>query len=885
MNHITIGYEVNGKAFVSTIVACIVVLWLCGLSVLAEQSQSEAGARPWWEQEKIRFFWGQWGHLTNAGVPMNETMKNLSQVGATVFVDHGSTHLENARLAHKYGMRYFGAVKLSSLARVAQRLKPAPRLSVNQDGEPYAGGGFTFACPLYKPLYETWFLKPVLEGAKVGLVDGLHTDWEPYGGVGEAGICYCDDCFGEFMKRKGLDGDLPPVTQRYTWSEEHNLIEAYEETFQQRRAEMVREFVRRVHQVNPDFIFSGYNMYDSSLSQTLHTPEAPFFCLDHRHYYEDHTMPWWENHWAHYRKLGFVRIAGGFDNTLFGAQPESDVSVTQWMYDVAINSDGYWMWFEQELTPDSWRAFWIANERIRATEQKVGEFLLHGEQDIHFVTPVEWCGNPEFDRKIIQRTCHLGDEHLVHVNNVDTDRPMCIRLRLPRLPERSQWIVTDPIAGLTYVHDGHQAVWSARRLEKGIVVCLEKRSELFVKLSPSPTLLGTKSDGIIASAEIKSMPGHPQTETSPPQAGEPAGPERLVYTMTESLGYLGRQGGWAIGNAIHAIDANGGNHHRLYKVKGYLWSPVWSPDGSRIAFCHYANGRGQIYVMNADGSQVVNLSNNNYCDKCPVWSPRGREIAFLSDRDSDWEIYVMNADGSQQTRLTNSPGLDQAPAWSPDGQYIAFESDREGDLDIWMMKADGTGQRPVTSQSGLEQEPTWSPDGTHIACIGMYKFFRALLVVDTESGQVRNIMGQTPHLGSLCWSPDGQRIAGEFRGPQETEYAGIFVTDAHTPRGHLARGDDEHKLVDVPALRPYSSRSREYPSPTWYSLGGSSPRWVVKTLGSVCWSPDGTRLAFSSDMGEDGYFYIYTIPATGGEPTRLDNTRSAWLQQVTWCPR
>ena len=72
---------------------------------------------------------------------------------------------------------------------------------------------------------------------------------------------------------------------------------------------------------------------------------------------------------------------------------------------------------------------------------------------------------------------------------------------------------------------------------------------------------------------------------------------------------------------------------------------------------------------------------------------------------------------------------------------------------------------------------------------------------------------------------------------------------------------------------------------SWYSHGSARPRRVVKTFAFVSWSPDGEELAFSSDMADSGAFYVYTIPSEGGEPSRLDLTKSAWPQQIMWRPR
>jgi len=880
----------NGKVVLGMVMVCVVMLLVGSLSRCEGQSSSEAASGPWWEQEKIRFFWGCWYHSTDAGIPMEQVMKNLSQVGATVFVERHWLNLDHARLAHKYGIRYFGHLSVSSqecanqrAARMPARFLPKVKMrwSVNEEGRAYSirwGEEYLeYTCPLYKPLYEAWFLNPILEAVQTGLVDGFHMDWEPYayGDWDFSGACYCDDCFGQFLKKKAIDATVPKA-DRYKCLEERGLIEEYQEDFDQRREEMFREFARRIHQINPEFVFSAYHARVTPLSRGLHTPEVPFFMIDSAGYYENHTRPWWESSYAYHHKLGMRHIAGSWDNSLFGGQAESVVSASQWMYESAINTDGYWMWFQEEFPPDLWRAFWIANRRIGATEQKVGKFLLEGEQDIHFVTPLEWSGSPELGQAIIQRTHHLDGEHLVHVNNVDADRPVQVRLRFPRLPGNSWWTVRDPISDLAYVHDDNQAIWSAEQLAEGIMVSLEKRSELFFHLSPAGSEEHREATRVIASQQIRSMPDHPPTEGSAPAGSAPGGQERLAYLVTENLGYLGSPVR-AIGNAIHAIDTSGENQQRLRQLKGYLWSPVWSPDGTRIALCHYSNGRGQIYVMNADGSQAFNLSNNDYCDRSPVWSPDGNKLAFVSDRDGDWEIYVMNSDGSQQRRLTSSPGLDQAPAWSPDGTEIVFESDRGGDFDIYVMNADGSDQHPVIARPGQDHGPVWSPDGSRIACIGQSYgagWSRQLFVVEADGGAPRAMAG-TLYLDALCWSPDSQRIAGVYHGPTHGgALTGLFTINAD--------GTDERKLVQVSAIQPYS---REGVEPTWYSMGSASPRWVVKTMGGVCWSPDGTRLAFSSDMSDDGSFYVYTISAEGGEPTRLEETASAWLQQLSWCPR
>ena len=118
-----------------------------------------------------------------------------------------------------------------------------------------------------------------------------------------------------------------------------------------------------------------------------------------------------------------------------------------------------------------------------------------------------------------------------------------------------------------------------------------------------------------------------------------------------------------------------------------------------IAFWSDRDGDQEIFVMDADGSKVRQLTDNDDRDSRPAWSPDGERIAFRSDRDGDDEIFVMDADGSKVRQLTDNDDWDLGPAWSPDGERIAFRSDRYGEDEIFVMNADGSGVYS-TSQQG-----------------------------------------------------------------------------------------------------------------------------------------------------------------------------------------
>lgn len=312
-----------------------------------------------------------------------------------------------------------------------------------------------------------------------------------------------------------------------------------------------------------------------------------------------------------------------------------------------------------------------------------------------------------------------------------------------------------------------------------------------------------------------------------------------------------------------------------------------SPDGKWLA----VDLQGSLWIIPAKGGQAKRITDYFNDARQPVWSPDGSRLAYFAYRDGGYDLWTIKPDGSDMRKLTEGAWDDREPAWSPDGKTIAFSSDRSGNYDIWTLDVASGAVKQISSNGREDRMPNWSPDGARIAYAGIEGSKTALYAVTLADGQeslLKQVEGKVDapsfgpggELAYVVQDAKGSHLELDGKAVSGTENVFPFriswgkggyyyVSDGKIRRRSGGRLSTVDFAATLEVVKPSYARAKR----DWDS---TAPR---KALGIVhpTISPDGSRIAFVA-LGD-----LYLLSSKGGVPENL--TRDAALDaDPAWSP-
>jgi len=242
-----------------------------------------------------------------------------------------------------------------------------------------------------------------------------------------------------------------------------------------------------------------------------------------------------------------------------------------------------------------------------------------------------------------------------------------------------------------------------------------------------------------------------------------------------------------------------GNDNRSLLIEN-AFGAAWSPDGTQIAFASTIDGeKWGIFIANADGSAVRQVTEPALGGISPNWSPDGTQIAFVADRGGNNDIYIINADGSNLQQLTHDSAMDGHPDFSPDGTRIAFTSDLGGNPDIYVLDLITGGDAVnLTQNPAVDAAPDWSPDGSRIAFYSNRNGRReCIFLMDDDGSNIVQLTNSLTDDWHPAWSPDGMQVAFVSYRNHVGGDADIYVINLSN--GPESEGNQPIRLTRAPA--------------------------------------------------------------------------------------
>ncbi len=210
---------------------------------------------------------------------------------------------------------------------------------------------------------------------------------------------------------------------------------------------------------------------------------------------------------------------------------------------------------------------------------------------------------------------------------------------------------------------------------------------------------------------------------------------------------------------IYLVDFDGSNPVQVTRDQNLNLSPAWSSDGTQLAYVSYKSAGTKIFgVSLMDGTHRL-LSGHPGLNIAPAWRPGSRDLAVTLSKDGNPDIYLVGPSGELIQKLVQSWAINVSPSWSPDGRRLAFVSSETGNPQIYVLDIANGQKRRITYSGNYNTSPSWSPKGDWIAYSGMVGGRHNIFMIKPDGSDVRQLTRGEGDNESPTWSPDGRMIA------------------------------------------------------------------------------------------------------------------------------
>src|SRR5215468_2867663 len=223
-----------------------------------------------------------------------------------------------------------------------------------------------------------------------------------------------------------------------------------------------------------------------------------------------------------------------------------------------------------------------------------------------------------------------------------------------------------------------------------------------------------------------------------------------VGVFSTRIAYIAKQGPRY---QLLVAEADGFNPQTIVTSNEPLLSPVWSPDGSRIAYVSLENKKPIVYIQSLATGQRQVLANFRGSNSAPAWAPDGNRLVVTLSRDGSSQLYMINADGSGVSRLMNSPGIDTEANFAPDGKSILFTSDRGGSPQIYRLTLGSGAVERMTFDGTYNVSPRHLPNGK-LMLYASEEGARGILAAVSSDGRVKQrLSAVSTDVREPAWGP------------------------------------------------------------------------------------------------------------------------------------